>query len=149
MKTKLLVTLLVCFAFLTYPVHADETLVLKSATEYDYPPFSVTSSGVADGFSVELLRAVANAMGLNVTFKIGHWQDIKTELEQGKLDVLPVVGKTEERDVLMDFTTLLSTISPIISLSLKHTQKPSNSLAKASTMPSSHKVSSVKSSLVI
>ena len=88
-----------------HPVYAEEVSILRSATEYDYPPFSVTSDGVADGFSVELLKEVANVMDLQIEFKIDHWQVIKSELEQGKLDVLPLVGKTEERDVLLDFTT--------------------------------------------
>lgn len=82
----------------------EEEGVYKSATEYDYPPFSVVTDGEADGFSVDLLKAVANEMGLEITFKVDHWDTIKQELENGELDVLPLVGYSEERDNNFDFT---------------------------------------------
>lgn len=76
----------------------------RSATEYDYPPFSVTNEGVADGFSVELLKAAAQEVGIGLSFKIDEWNVIKNELKEGQLDVLPLVGYTEERDEFYDFT---------------------------------------------
>lgn len=100
---------LVCFCITAGPflVHAEETQppVYKSASEYDYPPFSVVTDGQADGFSVDLLKAVANEMGLDITFKVDHWATIKGQLEDGQLDVLPLVGYSEERDQYFDFTT--------------------------------------------
>ena len=56
--------------------------VYRSATEYDYPPFSVTENGQADGFSVELLKAVADVMGLDITFKIDDLGDFKRRVEK-------------------------------------------------------------------
>ena len=86
-------------------IHADShQIVLKSASEFDYPPFSIVTDGVADGFSVELLKAVANEMGISIEFKVDQWNIIKEELEEGKLDVLPLVGYSKERDELLDFT---------------------------------------------
>ena len=102
MKRLVIVTLaLLIFAF-PLTVYAGETY--KSATEYDYPPFSVTDQGEADGFSVELLQAVADTMGLEISFKIDSWSILKEELKNGDLDVLPLVGYTEERDRDYDFT---------------------------------------------
>jgi len=85
-------------------VLADERETYKSATEYDYPPFSVTTNNEADGFSVELLQEVMNVMGLEITFKVDEWSVIKQELEEGELDLLPLVGYTEEREKVFDFT---------------------------------------------
>ncbi len=79
-------------------------MIYLSGTEYDYPPFSVTDKGEADGFSVELLKAVAEEMGIVVTFKIDQWTVLKEELKNGELDILPLVGYTEERDEVYDFT---------------------------------------------
>ena len=102
MKRLMIVTLaLLIFAF-PLAAYAGETY--KSATEYDYPPFSVTDQGEADGFSVELLQAVADTMGLEISFKIDSWSILKEELKNGDLDVLPLVGYTEERDRDYDFT---------------------------------------------
>ena len=79
--------------------------VIASASELDYPPFSlVREDGTADGFSVELLKAVAQATGLRVTFKVGPWHVIKRELVDGRLDALPLVSYSTERDKELDFT---------------------------------------------
>ncbi|MBT3483772.1 MAG: transporter substrate-binding domain-containing protein [Desulfobacula sp.] len=88
---------------LTNGVYAQETI--KSASEYDYPPFSiVTEKGEADGFSVELLRASLKAVGLDVNFYVGPWAKIKQDLAEGKIQVLPLVGRTPEREKIYDFS---------------------------------------------
>jgi len=104
----LLISLVACSGVLlnTYSSFASqqENIIYKSATEYDYPPFSVVTNGEADGFSVELLKSVAKEMGLTIDFKVDHWHVIKKELEEGTLDVLPLVGYSEEREDIFDFT---------------------------------------------
>lgn len=84
--------------------YGEDAKAYKSATEFDYPPFSVTYAGIADGFSVELLKAVAEEMNIEIEFKVDHWNTIKNELRTGKLDVLPLVGRTEEREEYFDFS---------------------------------------------
>jgi PAS domain S-box-containing protein len=92
--------------------HADHTdpaavprRVLTSASELDYPPFAiVTPDGRADGFSVELLRAVATAMNMDVTFAVEPWHVIKQALADGRLDVLPLVSFSEDRAKIYEFT---------------------------------------------
>lgn len=100
----LLAVLVLCLIVPVDLSYAGSDKVYKSATEYDYPPFSVTSSGVADGFSVELLKAVAEEAGIEIEFKMDQWKTIKDELQNGKLDVLPLVGYSEEREEYFDFT---------------------------------------------
>lgn len=43
-------------------------------------------------------------MGLDVTFTTAPWHQIKSQLASGELDVLPLVGRTPERETLYDFT---------------------------------------------
>lgn len=79
--------------------------VILSASEYDFPPFCiVTEDNQADGFSVELLRAALKAMGREVSFRIGPWSEVKEFLSQGRVQVLPLVGRTPEREEIFDFT---------------------------------------------
>jgi len=78
--------------------------VIRSASEYDYPPLALVKDGQADGFSVELLRAALDAVERDVSFYVGPWSEIKTDLAEGKIDVLPLVGRTPEREPLYDFT---------------------------------------------
>ena len=78
---------------------------IRSASEVAYPPFCVVDAqGRADGFSVELLRAAARAMGRTVEFRVGDWADVKAWLERGEIDALPLVGRTPEREAAFDFT---------------------------------------------
>ena len=78
---------------------------LKSAGELNYPPFSVVEpDGTAGGFSVELLKAVVEAVDLEVNLAVGPWHEIKQQLQDGRLDVLPLVSYSPERDQVFDFT---------------------------------------------
>jgi ABC-type amino acid transport substrate-binding protein len=80
--------------------------ILRSASELDYPPFAIVHpDGTAGGFSVDLLKAAAKAAGMSVTFKVGPWNEIKQELADKVLDVLPLVSYSKERDRLYDFST--------------------------------------------
>ena len=75
------------------------------ASEPDYPPYCIVDkNGNADGFSIDLFRAAAKAVGIEVDIKIGIWNQIKQDLAEGKIDALPLVGRTPEREDLYDFT---------------------------------------------
>lgn len=79
--------------------------VISSGCEHDYPPYCiVTEDGKAEGFSVDLLRACLKEMGYEVSFKTGPWNEIRQDLEDAKIEVLPLVGRTPEREELFDFT---------------------------------------------
>jgi signal transduction histidine kinase/ABC-type amino acid transport substrate-binding protein len=93
-----------------HPITAsgDDTDPIKRiviASEPDYPPFCyINKDDNADGFSIELFKAAAKAMNIEVEIKIGIWNVIKQDLAQGKIDALPLVGMTREREELYDFT---------------------------------------------
>ncbi len=79
---------------------------IRSASELDYPPFSIVlPDGRADGFSVALMRAALEAMGKEVSFEVGPWSKLQSDLASGQIDALPLVGRTPERELLYDFTT--------------------------------------------
>jgi len=86
-------------------VYALDDGLIESASEYDYPPFCIVKEdGEADGFSVELLRASLAAMDYEVSFYTGPWAEVKQDLADGKIQVLPLVGRTPEREAIYDFT---------------------------------------------
>jgi two-component system sensor histidine kinase EvgS len=94
-----------CFYLPTCALAAHGTQPIVSASEIDYPPFSVLNNEQqADGFSVALLRAALKEMGRDVIFTIGPWAEVKQSLVDGKTQVLPLVGRTPEREALFDFT---------------------------------------------
>jgi two-component system sensor histidine kinase EvgS len=96
----------ILFGSMLYPTSmATASPPLQSACENDYPPFcTVDSHNRAGGFSIELMQAALAAMKKEVVFKPGNWSEIKSWLEEGKIDVLPLVGRTEEREKTFDFT---------------------------------------------
>ncbi len=84
---------------------APEDAPVLCGCEFDYPPYCiVTADRQADGFSVELLRAALKAVDREAAFKTGAWSELKQGLADGTLRVLPLVGRTPERETVYDFT---------------------------------------------
>ena len=78
---------------------------LYIASEPDYPPYCLLdANGNPDGFAIDLFKAAASAAGFEVKIKLGVWSEIKRELAEGKIDALPVMGRTPEREAIYDFT---------------------------------------------
>ena len=105
LHTILLAALICLAAIPASAANGTVPKVLESASELDYPPFAlVQADGTAGGFSVELLKAVAQKAGLQIRFKIAPWAEIKQGLANGELDVLPLVSYSKERDTYFDFS---------------------------------------------
>ncbi len=110
MRTILILLILIGYSNL----HAFNQ-VIKVGSEPDYPPFCmVNDNGEAEGFSVDLFKAAANVMGLAVEFKVGPWHIIKQELAEGKINALPLVGRSPEREKVYDFTFPYHTLHGVI-----------------------------------
>ena len=70
-----------------------------------YPPFEyLNQRGEPEGFNVDLMNAVAKAMGLKVKIDLGPWDKVLAQLEYRKIDALIGMFKTEERDKKFDFS---------------------------------------------
>jgi len=54
--------------------------------------------------AVELLKATTQVIHHSIQFEVRPWKKIKQELADNQLDVLPLVGRTPEREKLFDFT---------------------------------------------
>lgn len=96
---------------------------LRVASEPDYPPFCIINdAGEPDGFSVELFKETAAAMGVQVIFISGPWHRIMQELAEGRIDALPLVGRSPEREKLFDFTFPYHTMSGAVFMRTNETQ---------------------------
>jgi PAS domain S-box-containing protein len=77
---------------------------IRAGSALDYPPFAVVKNdGTPDGFTVDLIKAVAEAMRLEVTFKVGPWEDLKTDFKRGRLDLLINMAYSKAADAFADF----------------------------------------------
>ena len=64
---------------------------LRIGGDTDYPPYHfLDARGQADGFDVELARAVAADLGLDVVFELGDWSTTLDRLGRGDLDAVPM-----------------------------------------------------------
>ncbi|MGM0611738.1 MAG: transporter substrate-binding domain-containing protein, partial [Thermodesulfobacteriota bacterium] len=62
------------------------------------------------GFNVDIFRAVAEVMGLNVQIKAEQWSRIRSALEQGKIDGLTGMYYSEKRNRRVEFTNSFITV---------------------------------------
>jgi|GEM_PF-3246871 signal transduction histidine kinase len=102
----ILVTIFMTSLFCLTPSSSwgKEQEYLTVGSELDYPPYAlVNEKGEADGFSVDLIKAVAEVMGVEIQFQVGPWNQVFNALKDDKIDVLPLVANSEERDKIFDF----------------------------------------------
>jgi len=94
--------------------------VINVGLEGTYPPFSfVDESGKLAGFEVELSKALAKELGVEVKLQPTPWDGILAALQSKRLDVvLNQVTISEERKKTYDFSTPY-TVSGIQALVLK------------------------------
>lgn len=71
----------------------------------NYPPFEfIDDNGKPAGYNVDLTRAIARQMGLDIEIRLGRWQERFQALEDGKIDVLQGLFYSTARDLEFDFT---------------------------------------------
>lgn len=73
---------------------------------YDNPPkLSVSPSGKASGFHIDLLDAILEGTGIEVRYVAGTFEESLQRLERGEIDLLLDVAYSDERALRFDFTT--------------------------------------------
>ncbi|MEQ1622808.1 MAG: PAS domain S-box protein [Methylococcales bacterium] len=79
--------------------------ILVVGSEQDYPPFAIgMTDDTADGFTVDLWKAVAAEAGLKYVIRVLPFHEILQEFKEGKIDVLINLAQSEERHHFADFT---------------------------------------------
>ena len=97
----------ICTLLLPTPARTEKTAqVITAGSEIDFPPYAIVdATGRASGFSVELLEAVADAMGLSVKVNSGPWPEVLAAFKAGKTDLLPLVALSAKRADMAAYTT--------------------------------------------
>jgi polar amino acid transport system substrate-binding protein len=82
-----------------------ESEVVLVGGDLFYPPYEfIDKDGQPAGFNVDLTRAIARAMGMEVEIVLGAWGDMRSDLAAGKVDILQGMAFTEERLAEVDFS---------------------------------------------
>ncbi|OQX12163.1 MAG: hypothetical protein BWK76_18055 [Desulfobulbaceae bacterium A2] len=78
---------------------------LKTVIVPDYFPYTfINPDGVPAGFSVDLIRAVTRVMGMELEITAAPWEQARKQLENGDIDLLPMMAFSRERDQQFDFS---------------------------------------------
>jgi PAS domain S-box-containing protein len=96
--------LLSLLLFAALPANANEKQKIIVGGDHENPPYEFLEDGKPTGFNVELMREVAKAIGVELEIRLAPWDDVRRELEQGKIDALAGMYYTEERRKLVDFS---------------------------------------------
>ena len=99
-------TVFLCALLMPLSVQAEiNAPVIAVGSEVDFPPYAIVDAkGHASGFSVELLEAVVDAMGLTVNVKTGLWPNVLAAFKSGKYDLLPLVALSPQRADMATYT---------------------------------------------
>lgn len=89
----------------TTAVWATDKEIIIVGGDRDYPPYEfIDVDGRPSGYNVDLTRAIAEVMGLNVEFRLGGWSEMRNALKEGGIDVLQGMSWSEERSREVDFS---------------------------------------------
>lgn len=78
-------------------VHLHENII-RIGGDHNYPPYEfLNKNGLADGYNVELTRAIAEVMGMKVDIRLGDWNVMRNRLAEGELDALQGIIFSGER----------------------------------------------------
>jgi polar amino acid transport system substrate-binding protein len=71
----------------------------------NYPPYEfIDKNGQPAGFNIDLTRAVAKVMGMNVQIRLGTYEERIRALEAGTIDAMGGFSYSDERARLFDFS---------------------------------------------
>lgn len=69
------------------------------------PPYEFTDrNGQPAGFTVELTKAIADEIGWEANIKLGKWNEIRKELETGKIDIIQRAVYSHERSSIYEYS---------------------------------------------
>lgn len=81
----------------------DDKTIVVGGDRY-HPPYEfLDEDGRPAGYNVELTRAIAEVMGIEVRIALGDWDEMRQGLESGEIDVLQGMSYSEPRDATFDF----------------------------------------------
>lgn len=78
---------------------------LTVVTDVGYPPYQeLNAKGEPTGFSVDLLNAIAQAEDIELQWRIETWEESLKGLSAGRIDIMPMMAQSAEREDLFDFS---------------------------------------------
>ena len=103
--SKQLYTLLLILSFTAITFAQNSTRTIKIGCDYAYYPYEfINEKHEADGFDIDIIKAIGKELNLKLEIKAGNWFKIKTELENGKLDAIAGMYYLPDRAEKVNFS---------------------------------------------
>lgn len=85
---------------------SEKREIIRVGGNRDYPPYEmVDEKGQPTGFTVDLLYALAEVMGMKVEVSLGDWAKRHDGLKDGEIDMTLGMNNSAEREKVFDFTS--------------------------------------------
>ena len=89
------------FAAMQLP--SDRPIVVGG--DRNFPPYEfLDENDHPAGYNVDLTRAIASEMGLNIDIRLGRWTERIEALETGRIDIMQGMFYSPDRDLTFDFS---------------------------------------------
>jgi len=83
----------------------QEHSTIKVSNEDDWPPFDFSVGGEAQGFSVDMVRLLAQKIGIKVEFVNGYsWTELLEEFDKGNIDLMHAMTRDAKREAKYIFS---------------------------------------------
>lgn len=81
------------------PASAGTNPTLIAAGDRGYPPYHyLDANGIASGFDVDILDAVAGHLNYTLRFELGDWEEAQNRLTAGEVDIIPMFVSEQRRE---------------------------------------------------
>lgn len=100
---SILIAVRILLSAQTQTVSGNQTI--KVGVYCNPPKIFMQNNGNPDGIFIDILTAIAEKENLQIEYISGSWNDLFTKLKKGKIDILPDMAYSKERDSLFYFST--------------------------------------------
>ncbi len=74
------------------------------SNEPDYPPYDFTKNNQPTGYSIDLMKLLADKLGIDIRFETDSWENLVEKFSQNKIDILHPADQSKELLKLATFT---------------------------------------------
>ncbi|WP_300671406.1 transporter substrate-binding domain-containing protein [Desulfoluna sp.] len=86
-------------------VRAEPPARIVFGGDAQYPPYEfIDEQGEPAGFTVELTRALAEVMGMEIEIRLGPWEESMAAFKRGDVDVMQGISYSDERSERYEFS---------------------------------------------
>jgi signal transduction histidine kinase len=108
-RMRISLILIFCFVFVLFQttnlLYAARGKTIIVGGNEAYPPYEfIDPDGYPTGYNVDLTKAIADLMGMEVEFRLGNWSEIRNALETGEVDVLQGMSYSDGRTKVADLS---------------------------------------------